>query len=204
MNRSTTVTALLLALSLGATGALAAAPLRAEDETRTTPVPSNLEVPPGHVAFHVAHALGTQNYLCLPQASGSGLAWAFVGPQATLFGDRFEQVMTHFLSVNPADGVARATWQHSRDSSATWAAAVASSSDPAFVTPGAIPWLLLEVKGTQAGPRGGDRLTATTFIQRVQTVGGAAPAGECSTAGARAFVPYAADYVFYRARGRSR
>lgn len=54
----------------------------------------------------------------------------------------------------------------------------------ACVAPGAIPWLLLEVKGVQAGPSGGDKLTRTTFIQRLNTSGGIAPsskpvAGDC-------------------------
>ena len=70
-----------------------------------------------------------------------------------------------------------------------------------FVTPGAIPWLLVETKGVEPGPSGGGKLTRTTFIQRVDTVGGAAPADQCrSTAdlGRTAFVPYESDYVFYR------
>jgi hypothetical protein len=43
-------------------------------------------------------------------------------------------------------------------------------------------------------------MTGTTFIQRVNTVQGPAPAGDCPSIGARVFVPYAADYVFYRAK----
>ena len=192
---------LVLAACLAAAAALSApAPSPAAGEPAPTPVPANLEVPSGNVVFHVAHALGTQNYLCLPRTSGTGLGWTFIGPQATLFDAELEQVMTHFLSVNPADGVARATWQDSRDSSAVWAAAIASSTDPSYVTPGAIPWLLLQVKGAAAGPDGGDRMTKTTYIQRVNTVEGSAPAGDCPSVGARAFVPYATDYVFYRAR----
>ena len=192
---------LFLAACLAAAGALSApAASPAAGEPAVTPVPANLEVPSGNVAFHVAHALGTQNYLCLPRTSGTGLGWTFIGPQATLFDAELEQVMTHYLSINPADNVARATWQDSRDTSAVWAAAIASSIDPAYVTPGAIPWLLLQVKGAAAGPDGGDRMTKTTYIQRVNTVGGSAPAGDCPSVGAREFVPYATDYVFYRAR----
>jgi len=78
------------------------------------------------------------------------------GPQATLFNEHGQQVITHFLSPNPDEaGTARATWQHSRDTSAVWARAIASSSDPAFVAPGAIPWLLLElVEATRDRPAG--------------------------------------------------
>jgi hypothetical protein len=168
---------------------------------RITPpqVPANLTVPDGHRPFAIAQATGTQNYICLP--SGTGMAWSFLGPQATLF-DGSHQVMTHYLSPNPDEqNTPRATWQHSRDSSAVWAAAIASSSDAAYVEQGAIPWLLLRVVGTEMGPAFGDRLTRTTYIQRVNTSGGVAPAAGCAAPvdlGKRAMVPYATDYVFYR------
>ena len=84
---------------------------------------------------------------------------------------------------------------------AVWAKVNATSSAPAFVAPGAIPWLLLEVVGAQAGPDGGDKLTATTFIQRLKTSGGVAPL-TCNSSldvGKEAFVPYTADYFFYKA-----
>jgi hypothetical protein len=164
-------------------------------------VPSNLQVPPGHKAFLEGHAVGTQNYICLP--AGAGFAWTFVGPQATLFNDSERQIITHFLSPNPDEsGTARATWQHSRDTSTVWALATASSSDPSVVAPGAIPWLLLQMVGVEPGPTGGRRLTRTTFIQRLKTSGGIAPSNGCTEkteVGERMFVPYTADYIFYKA-----
>ena len=57
--------------------------------------------------------------------------------------------------------------------------------------------------GAEDGPTRGDPLTGTTFIQRVNTSGGMEPSTSCpeSTAvGTRAFVPYTADYFFYRGR----
>jgi hypothetical protein len=162
------------------------------------PLPANLAVPAGNTAFLVGHAAGTQNYVCLP--AGSGLAWAFYGPQATLFDEHGKQISTHFLSPNPDEaGTARPTWQHSRDTSAVWATPIASSLDPDFVAPGAIPWLLLEVVGSDDAPGHGDRLSRTTFIHRVNTAGGVTPSGGCSVPGQKAFVPYTTDYIFYRA-----
>jgi hypothetical protein len=165
------------------------------------PVPPGLQVPAGNQAFLEGHAVGTQNYICLP--AGSNVAWTLFGPQATLFNDRDRQIITHFLSPNPDEsGTARATWQHSWDTSSVWAMAIASSSDPDFVESGAIPWLLLQVVGTEAGPTDGARLTRTTFIQRLNTSGGIAPSTGCAQAtdvGQRAFVPYTADYLFYKA-----
>jgi len=195
---------------LGAFGGLAIAiaviGLPASAQTITAPpVPANIQVPAGNTAFLKGAAVGTQNYVCLP--STNGLAWKFQGPQATLFvtvkwitGDIRQQITTHFLSPNPAEAgtPARATWQSSLDTSAVWAKKIAESSDSAFVAPGAIPWFLLEVVGAQRGPSGGSMLAPTTYIQRVNTTGGAIPTTACTEAGAIQFVPYTADYIFYR------
>ena len=171
-------------------------------------VPSNIQVPTGNKAFLKGHAVGTQDYICLP--SGPGFAWTFFAPQATLFNDDNKQVITHFLSHNlgpivpEVAGTLRATWQHSKDTSTVWAFATpaTTSSDPAFVAPGAIPWLLLQVVGAKDGPTGGHKLTATTFIQRLNTSGGIVPSTGCTESpdvGKKALVPYTADYFFYKA-----
>jgi Protein of unknown function (DUF3455) len=172
------------------------------------PVPTAIQVQEGNIPYLKGHAVGTQNYVCLP--SGSGFSWTFFGPQATLFvilkffhGEIQQQITTHFLSPNPDEsGTPRATWQSSFDTSAVWARAIASSTDSHFVAPGAIPWLLLQVVGAQHGPTGGALLTRTTFIHRLNTSGGVAPLTGCSEStnvGATALVPYTADYFFYKA-----
>jgi Protein of unknown function (DUF3455) len=179
-------------------------PVYADEDLVPPPLPPDLQpVPSGNKVFLKGHAIGTQNYICLP--SDSGFAWTFFGPQATLFNDDDKQLITHFLSPNPDEsGMARATWQHSRDTSTVWAMMIASSSDPKFVEPGAIPWLLLQVVGAEPGPTGGDRLTKTTFIQRLNTSGGIIPApsprcDEPADIGKTEFVGYEADYFFYKA-----
>jgi hypothetical protein len=188
------------------TAAVAAAPpVSAHDGPVTPPrVPANLEVPGNVKAFLEGHATGTQNYVCLP--SGSSVVWTFVAPQATLFDDDRQQIITHFVSGNPSEGgTPRASWQHSGDTSAVWAVANGQSSDPTFVKPGAIPWLRLQVVGAQAGPTGRHTLTPTVYIQRLNTVGGSAPSTGCAQAtdvGKTVLVPYQADYVFYERRGR--
>jgi hypothetical protein len=142
--------------------------------------------------------------MCLP--SDSGFAWVFIGPQATLFNDADRQIITHFLSPNPEEeDMARATWQYSSDTSMVWAKQIASYLKDDFVEPGAIPWLLLQVVGADLGPTGGRRLTKTTYIQRVHTSGGLVPTTGCTQASevrTRAFVPYTADYIFYKASRR--
>jgi hypothetical protein len=194
------------------------------DRVTPPPVPANIQVPAGNKAFLEGHADGTQNYICVPCPNPttsmcpdvSGFAWILFTPQATLFKDNDKQVITHFFSPNPfevntnpgvvAADMIRATWRESRDTSTVWAKTNQSSSDSAFVEPGAIAWLLLEVVGAQDGPTGGDKLTVTTFIQRLNTSGGVAPPMGCTLStdvGAEAFVPYTADYFFYKKAAKS-
>lgn len=182
--------------------ALAAAAPFAAMATNIKPprVPDTIAVPAGSKAFLIGHAVGTQNYICLPD--GAGVKWVLFGPQATVFDERGAQIMTHFLSPNPAESNAlRATWMDSDRTSSVWAVKVAESDDSRFVEPGAIKWFLLQVKGAEEGSQRNDRLLQTTVIQRVNTSGGIAPASECTLAsdvGKTKFVPYTADYVFYK------
>jgi len=198
--------ALAVALSLSG-------PVLAHADPVTPPsVPSKLQVPANNRAFLEGHGVGTQNYICLPCPNPttpakqcpdvSGFAWLLFTPEATLFNDDDEAVTTHFFSPNPFEnGTIRATWQHSRDTSTVWGGQAIASSDPKFVAAGAIPWLKLPMAGVAQGPAGGDTLTQTSFIQRLNTSGGAAPSTGCTSAanvGSKAFMPYTADYFFYK------
>jgi uncharacterized protein DUF3455 len=185
------------------------------DDTTPPPVPGNIQVPAGNKLFLVGHAVGTQNYVCLP--SGTGVTFVLFTPQATLFDDEGGQLTTHYFSPNPSevntnpkvlgDRMIRATWQDSKDSSTVWGKVNPgnSSSDSNYVEPGAIPWLLVTIAGHQDGPTGGDRLSATTFIQRLSTHGGLAPSTGCTSLGDlgnMVFVPYTTDYYFYKSTGK--
>jgi hypothetical protein len=192
----------LLAAGLAVSGAAPRSASGAGPARLVAPrVPLNLHLESGQEPFLVGHATGTQNYVCL--ASGSGFAWSLFTPEATLFDDDRHPIVKHYFGPNPLEGARiRAAWQDCRDASTVWGRAVASSTDPTFVEAGAIPWLLVSVKdvGARPGPTGGRRLVSTSFIQRVNTHGGAAPGSGCSgpsDVGHRAFVPYSADYVFY-------
>ncbi len=156
-------------------------------------VPSIIQVPAGNQLFRAAHAVGTQDYVCLSTGWGSPA----YGPQATLFNEDNEQILTHFLSPNPEEAkTPRASWQDSRDTSTVWANAI---KDATYTPdPTAIPWLLLKVVGKAVGPTGGDKMISTTYIQRLNTTGGLKPTTTC-TEGERALVPYTADYFFYKA-----
>lgn len=161
-------------------------------------VPNAIQVPKGYKPFLAGHAIGTQGYVCIADQSAYG--WSFFGPQATLFDENSQQILTHFLSPTPYNMGLNPTWLHSADSSAAWGQAVASSSDPRFVAADAIPWLLLEALVVGDGPTFGETLLRTRYIQRVNTIGGIAPLDGCTGPGdvkKRALVPYEADYFFY-------
>lgn len=174
------------------------------------PMPDNLQVGDGFTAFLVGHALGTQNYVCKPTVNG-GFAFALFTPQATLFTDANKEIIVHFFSPNPdeantdpnvaANFAIRATWQDSTDMSTVWAKLDQMSTDAPFVADGAVAWLLLDVVGTREGPTGGKTLTPALRVQRLNTSGGLAPKTGCSSpgdVGRQAFVPYTADYFFYK------
>jgi len=178
---------------------LCALPLAAQAQTVTPPtVPAGLEVDAPNQAFLVGHAFGFQNYECQPVDALGHVDWTLFTPQATLFSDENAQLITHFNSPNPDEGpVVRATWQDSVDTSMVWARAVAVAT----VDPGAIPWVKLVRVGSRVGPTGGTTLSDTTFVQRVNTHGGLAPSTGCDQlpdVGKKAFMPYTADYVFYK------
>src|SRR6266545_4788760 len=189
---------------------LQARPARADGNITPPPLPAGLApVPAGNKLFLGTHAVGTQNYVCRP--SGAGVAYVLFTPEATLFGEDGGQVITHYFSPNPsepntdpkvvADGMIRATWQD-KDTSIVWAR-LHQPNGSVTVDRNAVAWLLLDMTGVQEGPTGGDKLTKTTFIQRLSTTGGLAPSTGCSSptdVGNQAFVPYTADYFFYKAK----
>jgi hypothetical protein len=223
MNFPRATFAVLLLATIGVSGADAQTLKTGSSEPiHVGDVPDNIKVPAGNHAFLVGHGVGTQNYVCAPSASStSGVAYALFTPQATLFSDDSKQLITHFFSPSPSEintnpaviapGAIRVTWQNSRDSSIVWGKvrpadpAVPgdlgdSSTDANFVAKGAVAWLKVTATATQVGPTGGDALTKTTFIQRLNTSGGLAPLTGCAAptdVGHQAFVPYKADYFFY-------
>ena len=118
--------------------------------------------------------------------------WLFTDPEATLYKTTGTPaaIGSHFLNFTTG----RPLWQHKDGSSVEAARRV---TEPGGA--GNIAWLLLQMVTTTVGADG-DRLTGTTWVQRLNTSGGVAPAGTCTT-GDHADVPYTADYFFWRAAG---
>ena len=132
-------------------------------------------------------------------------------PRSHAFADFFgrsAQIITHFQSINenPKPGIVpalsgTATWQSSLDSSRVWMVRV-NGIDPdpnvdSCRNVGSIQCLLLQSVGNKKGPTGGNLLAETTFIQRLNTSGGAAPTSAC-TVGQTQLQHYTADYYFFR------
>lgn len=144
-------------------------------------VPLAVRAPLGQSLFLEALANGVQTYECRSLRVNYG--WVFQAPEALLADRGGKPLGKH--SAGP-------TWE-SVDGSSVVGELRASDPGP---TPSAIPWLLLSVKGTT----GSGVLTQTKSIQRLSTVGGAAPTEPCdaSKSGQVMRVPYQAVYNFYR------
>jgi hypothetical protein len=155
-------------------------------------------------------ASGVQAYVCTaPASAGAAPAWVLKAPHAVLSEGK-ETAATHFsgpaplppvaaktpapASTAPAAAPAAApTWQ-ALDGSRFTGARVASAAAPDGKS---IPWLLLRSTSSVGPGLFGD----VTWVQRLDTDGGAAPASGCDAAhlGAEVLVPYRADYFFYHA-----
>ena len=172
-------------LIIAGIAALAAAiPAAAMAGPAAPSVPADIVVPDGHKPYLVAHAEGVQIYTC------DGSAWKLLAPRATLTGDNDRVLGSHYGGPR---------WE-ARDGSIV----AAARDGGAKVDPTAVDWLRLKATSTVAGPDG-DRLTATTYIQRINTVGGRPPAAQdcdAGAAGAQREIPYVADYVFFKEDGR--
>jgi hypothetical protein len=147
--------------------------------------PSTLAPPAEHTIKRILHARGVQRYRCDATPTG-GFAWTFVEPDADLFG-ACAQYGTHY--IGPA-------WEY-QDGSIVTGTKIASANAPDILT--SIPWLLLQASGHSGTSPG--MFANVTYIQRLTTGGGLAPAAsacDATSVGTIANAPYSADYFFYR------
>jgi len=139
--------------------------------------PPALKVPAGERLSLEAHADGVQIYGC-----GADGQWALKAPEAQLADRDGRKIGRHYAGP---------TWEANDGSKVTGEVKARENARGA----GDIPWLLLAA--TSASRYG--TLGRTLSIQRMDTVGGIAPAEPCRP-GAEARVPYKATYYFYRRR----
>lgn len=146
-------------------------------------LPEAVRVPAGHRLSLYTNASGEITYECRDKKDMAGqYEWAFVAPVATL-------VSTDGKTVGKYYG--GPTWE-AMDGSKVTGKQVAVSPAPA----GNIPLQL--VKANPAMGMGA--MQDVSYIQRLQTRGGVAPAMACDAQqkGQRQQVPYQADYAFYK------
>ena len=177
-----------------------------------------LTPPPGNTLFLSTTGVGTQDYICLPTKSLGVNAFAFVRPESglsiPLVGRYTLEVAENILAAVPGqvltpdrscveavDGKSEfcPTWRSPSDLSAVYGTTVESvpaGSNAACPNAGAITCLLLRAVATGQGQITPNLLGKTTYIQRLNTVGGSAPTAQC-TVGQIAQVAYRATYNFY-------
>jgi Protein of unknown function (DUF3455) len=149
-------------------------------------VPENLKAPATQTLAVVAQASGAQIYECNAGKTDSArFEWVFKAPEAELLDSGGKRIGKHYAGP---------TWES--DDGSKVVGEVKARDDGPDVS--AIPWLLLSAKSAD----GNGIFGKTQSIQRVNTVGGKAPADGCKQAqlGKSVRVAYRATYNFYVAR----
>jgi len=172
-------------LGFAACGAKAAAPAA---PTPPADVPAELAVPAGHKLAFAVQATGVQIYEC--DLTKSAPEWKLHAPRADLADDKGAAIGIHYGGVDK-NLPAGAYWESTADHSRVHAGKPASHANP-----GSIALLRLEASDTS----GNGMFGKVSYVQRLATKGGVAPATVC-TAGQTVEVPYTATYYFYVAAG---
>lgn len=153
----------------------ACAQYAAAEDNRAPEVPFQIEVPSTNKVHFHGYAEGFQIY------TWNGTDWGAAVPDARLYDNDGNFVIKH--SAGP-------TWESTSGSK------VVGALPPAkvIVDDTAIPWLRLNA----AIAEGPGILEGTTYIHRVNTVGGLPPRPAGAFVGEVATIPYTATYFFYR------
>ncbi|HEY4159698.1 MAG TPA: DUF3455 domain-containing protein [Polyangiaceae bacterium] len=146
-------------------------------------VPPSIQVAPGLTVLSKAAARGAQIYTCRANATDPKIfEWTLKAPDAELFDDQGQKLGRHYAGP---------TWE-ALDGSKVVASLKAKADAP---DASAVPWLLLETKSNE----GSGVFSKVKSVQRVDTVGGKAPAAGCDAAhdGSEVRVDYRASYYFW-------
>ncbi len=172
--------AVAAALSLAACATSTPAPMFSQAS-----LPDAVKVPAGHKVVLETVGVGEITYECRDKKDAAGQTeWVFVGPDAKLLDRAGKQVGKYY---GPP-----ATWEANDGSKVTGAQLA--------IAPGGAGNIPLQL--VKANPATGNgAMTGITYIQRVATAGGVAPAAPCTpaTKGQKQIVQYKSDYIFYKA-----
>lgn len=148
-------------------------------------LPAPVRVPAGHAIALETLGKGEITYECREKKDAAGsFEWAFVVPVATLWDMNQKAVGKYYGGP---------TWE-AHDGSKITGKQVA-------VAPGGAGNIALQL--VKANPAmGNGAMTGVTYVQRLETRGGVAPAAACDAAnkGGKQQVGYEAKYVFYKSQ----
>ena len=145
-------------------------------------LPEAVRAPAGTSMKMATTGVGQITYECREKTTMAGqYEWAFVGPVATLYAADKKTVGKYYAGP---------TWEAADGSKITGKQVAVSPA-----APGNIPMQLVKTDPAM----GAGAMSGVTYIQRLNTKGGVAPASACDAAskGQRQQVAYEADYVFY-------
>jgi hypothetical protein len=165
-----------------ATACLAATSALAQSDPAAAPEP--VRAPAGHRGAMDTVGVGEITYECREKKDTAGqFEWAFVAPSATLYDMKKKTVGRYYGGP---------TWE-SNDGSKVTGKQVAVAPSP---NAGSIPLQLVKAEPAM----GTGALSGVSYIQRLDTKSGVAPASACDVAakGKQERVAYEARYVFYR------
>lgn len=177
------ISAVLVSASVGLLSACTQAPLR--NSYSQSALPDVVKVPAGQRVAMETVGTGQLTYECKEKTAVMGTyEWVFVGPSAVLTNRDGARVGTYY---GPP-----ATWE-SADGSKI-------SGTQLAISPGATGNIPLQLVKTNPAVGAGS-MAGVTYVQRVNTRGGVAPALPCdgTQVGKREVVNYQADYIFYTA-----
>ena len=149
--------------------------------TSGTSVPQSLAVPGGSARKVSLHAEGVQIYQCKQKGDDrDAFEWALKAPDAELTDASGAKAGKHYGGP---------TWEAADGSK------VMGEVKEKAPSPDGIPWLLLKAKANE----GSGAFSDVTFVQRLDTRGGQAPADGCDAThgGEEKRVPYTATYLFF-------
>ena len=163
-----------------ALSACASAPMMMKIDNAALPEP--VRVPAGQKLMMSTTGVGEITYECREKKDMAGAhEWAFVAPVATLYSGDKKTVGKYYAGP---------TWEANDGSKVT-----GKQLAVAPAAPGNIPLQLVKTDPAM----GAGAMTGVSYIQRLNTKGGVAPAMACDamSKGKRQQVAYEADYVFY-------
>lgn len=161
-------------------------PTPSDTNKKLPDVPAKLQVPAGNALISEVSAKGVQIYVCQPKTGDrTQFEWTLKAPEADLFNASGTLVGKHYGGP---------TWEYTKDKSKVVGEVKERVDSPDRTT---IPWVLLSAKSNE----GNGLFSKVTYIQRVNTKGGKAPATGCDSSkqNSTTRVDYTADYYFFAA-----